>query len=148
MGVVADAALAEGGEVYGVITQALQAKELAHRGLTTLSVVETMHERKAEMSDAADGFVMLPGGFGTFDEFFEAVTWTQLGIHSKPCGVLDVNDYFAPLQALLDNATSQRFIRSEHRELIIRETDAQTLLDRLATWKPPVVDKWVDHTQR
>src|SRR5215471_16866630 len=97
MGVLADAVLERGGEVLGVITEALVVKEVSHRGLTGLQVVGTMHERKAVMADAADAFIMLPGGFGTFDEFFEVVTWTQLGIHAKPCGVLDVAGYFAPL---------------------------------------------------
>jgi uncharacterized protein (TIGR00730 family) len=148
MGVLADACLAGGGEVHGVITRALQAKEIAHRGLTSLQVVETMHERKAVMADKADGFIMLPGGFGTLDEFFEVVTWTQLGIHTKPCGVLDVDGYFGPLRELLDSATQQRFLRPDHRDLVIMESDPATMLDRLSTWEPLVVDKWLDRPQR
>ena len=109
MGVVADAVLESGGEVHGVITEALVAKEVSHRGLTSLRVVETMHERKAVMADAADAFVMLPGGFGTLDEFFEVVTWTQLGIHAKPCGVLDAAGFFGPLRALIDGAVTAGF---------------------------------------
>ena len=148
MGVLADAAQAEGGRVHGVITRALETKEIAHRGLTSLAVVDTMHERKAAMADRADGFVMLPGGFGTFDEFFEAVTWTQLGVHDKPCGVLDVDGYFAPLQALLDRATGQGFVRAEHRHLVMVDADPDALLDRMADWAPVVVDKWIDRADR
>jgi uncharacterized protein (TIGR00730 family) len=148
MGVLADAALASGGEVFGVITRALQAKEVAHDALTRLTVVETMHERKAAMADAADAFVMLPGGYGTFDEFFEAVSWTQLGIHDKPCGVLDVAGYYAPLRALLDEATRQGFVSRVHRELVITESEPRRLLDRLAGWAPVPADKWLDRSQR
>lgn len=148
MGVVADAVLRGGGEVHGVITRALAAKELAHPGLSRLDVVETMHERKAAMADAADGFVMLPGGFGTLDEFFEALTWTQLGIHAKPCGVLDVAQFFDPLRALLQGAVDQQFVRADHRDMVVIETEPVTLLDRLASWTPPSVEKWLDPTQR
>jgi uncharacterized protein (TIGR00730 family) len=147
MGILADAALAHGGEVHGVITRALQAKELAHHGLTRLEVVETMHERKAAMADRADAFVMLPGGFGTMDEFFEVVTWTQLGIHAKPCGILDVNGFFAPLRALLDAATEQRFISPAHRDMLIMESDPGQLIERLGAWTPAVV-KWLDRSER
>lgn len=148
MGVVADAAMAEGGEVHGVITRALRTKEIAHHGLTHLDVVDTMHERKAAMADRADGFVMLPGGLGTFDEFFEAVTWTQLGVHDKPCGILDVDGYFAPLQSLLDNATTHAFIRQEHRGLILLDDDPDLLLARMEVWEPVVIEKWIDRADR
>lgn len=148
MGVVADAALRAGGEVHGVITRALGDKEVAHRGLTHLDVVDTMHERKALMSDNADAFVMLPGGFGTFDEFFEAVTWTQLGVHSKPCGVLNVAGFFDALQAQVDAAVDERFVRPEHRALLIVDTDPAVLLDRLHTWSPVATEKWLDRTKR
>jgi uncharacterized protein (TIGR00730 family) len=148
MGVLADAALAGGGEVFGVITRALQAKEVAHDALTSLTVVDTMHERKAAMADAADAFVMLPGGYGTFDEFFEAVSWTQLGIHDKPCGVLDVAGYYAPLRVLLDEARRQGFVSRVHRELVITESEPRRLLDRLAGWAPVTADKWLDRSQR
>ena len=148
MGVLADAALASGGEVFGVITRALQAKEVAHDALTSLTVVDTMHERKAAMADAADAFIMLPGGYGTFDEFFEAVSWAQLGIHDKPCGVLDVAGYYAPLRALLDEATRQGFVSLVHRELVITESEPRMLLDRLAGWAPVAADKWLDRSQR
>ncbi len=148
MGVLADAVLAEGGAVHGVITQALKDKEVAHLGLTTLQVVTTMHERKATMADEADAFVMLPGGFGTLDEFFEALTWSQLGLHAKACGILNVNDFFDPLLELFALATLQRFLHPEHRDMIVTDTDAESLLDRLASWTPVTVDKWLDHTQR
>lgn len=148
MGVLADAAMNAGGQVRGVITRALEAKEVAHRGLTELLVVESMHERKGAMADASDCFIMLPGGFGTLDEFFEAVTWTQLGVHAKPCGMLDVNHYFDPLRAFLDRAVAQRLVRPEHRALIIDETDPEVLLDTLAAWRPQHLDKWLDRSQR
>lgn len=148
MGVLADAALAEGGEVHGVITRALEDKEIAHRGLTTLKVVETMHERKAAMVDMADAFVMLPGGFETLEEFLEVVTWTQLGIHTKPCGVLNVRGFFDPLVALFATATQQRFVREEHRDMVIVEPDPVTMLDQLGSWAPVTVDKWLDRSQR
>ena len=148
MGVLADAALGKGGEVAGVITRALLDKELAHQALTSLTVVETMHERKAAMADAAGAFVMLPGGYGTFDEFFEVLTWTQLGIHDKPCGVLDVGGYFAPLGALLDGAVRQGFVSQPHRELVISDGDPARLLSRLAAWTPVATGKWLDRSAR
>jgi uncharacterized protein (TIGR00730 family) len=148
MGAVADAVIESGGEAHGVITEALEAKEVAHHGLTTLKVVSTMHERKAAMADAADAFVMLPGGFGTFDEFFEVVTWTQLGIHAKPCGVLDVAGYFSPLRALVDGAVRGGFVHPAHRDMIIIDGDPGTLLDRLAAWTPVPVSKWLKPGER
>ena len=148
MGVLADTVLGNGGEAFGVITRALKEKEVAHSGLTSLTVVETMHERKAAMADAADAFVMLPGGFGTLDEFFEVVTWTQLGIHAKPCGVLDVAGYFAPLATLLDGAARAGFVRPVHRGLVLMESDPGTLLDRLAAWTPVTTDKWLNRSER
>lgn len=148
MGVLADSALGAGGEVHGVITHALEAKEVAHRGLTTLKVVETMHERKAAMADLTDAFIMLPGGFGTLDEFMEAVTWTQLGIHSKPCGILNVNGFFDPLLGLFEMATNERFLRPEHRDLVVMDTDPALLVERLRKWTPVTVDKWLDRSQR
>lgn len=148
MGVLADAARSEGGEVHGVITRALEAKEIAHPGLTSLKVVETMHERKAAMADLADGFVMMPGGFGTLDEFFEVVTWTQLGVHVKPCGIVNVNGFFDPLLAQIAQAAEQRFLRHDHRNLVIVEQDPDRLIDRLGSWVPVVVDKWLDRSER
>ena len=147
MGVVADAALDAGGDVLGVITEALLAKEIAHKGLSELIVVPTMHERKAAMAAAASAFVMLPGGFGTFDEFFEAVTWTQLGVHTKPSGILDVDGYFTPLRAMFDSAVTQRFVRAEHRDQILIDDDVEQLLARLRSWTPVATPKWLDRTQ-
>jgi uncharacterized protein (TIGR00730 family) len=148
MGVLADAVLAGGGEAAGVITRALQAKEVAHPALTRLTVVGTMHERKAAMADAAGAFIMLPGGFGTLDEFFEVVSWTQLGIHDKPCGILDVAGYFAPLRTLLDTATKAGFVRPVHRDLVLTESEPGALLDRLTAWTPVTTDKWLDRSER
>ena len=148
MGVVADAVMQHGAEAHGVITEALQAKEVAHEGLTSLKVVKTMHERKAAIADAADAFVMLPGGFGTFDEFFEVLTWTQLGIHAKPCGVLDVAGFFAPLRALLDGAVTAGFVHPAHRDMVIVDDDPARLLDRLAAWTPVTVSKLLDRAER
>jgi uncharacterized protein (TIGR00730 family) len=148
MGVVADAALENGGEVLGVITEALVAKEVSHRGLARLQVVGTMHERKAAMADAADAFVMLPGGFGTFDEFFEVLTWTQLGIHAKPCGVLDAAGFFGPLRALVDGAVAAGFVHPAHRDMIVVDDDPARLLDRLAAWTPVTASKWLDRADR
>lgn len=148
MGTLADAALDAGGEVVGVITRALQDKEVAHSGLSRLEVVQTMHERKAAMADLADAFVMLPGGFGTWDEFMEAVTWSQLGIHTKPCGVLEVEDFFLPFRAMLEMATDQRFVRPEHRDLVMMDADAEVLLDRLLSWRATYLPKWLDSDDR
>jgi uncharacterized protein (TIGR00730 family) len=148
MGVVADAVTGNGGEAHGVITAALQALEIAHDGLTSLRVVATMHERKQAMADAADAFIMLPGGFGTFDEFFEVVTWTQLGIHAKPCGVLDAAGFFAPLRALIDGAVTAGFVQPAHRDMIVIDDDPAALLDRLAAWTPVAVSKLADRAQR
>lgn len=144
MGVVADAALAHGGEVIGVLPRALEAKELAHRNLTTLYVVESMHERKALMAELSDCFVALPGGIGTLEETFEAWTWTQLGLHEKPCALLDVEGYYASLQQFLDRAVADRFVRAEHRSMLLVESDAERLLDALAGWRAPIVEKWLD----
>ena len=148
MGVVADTVTENGGQAYGVITEALRAKEIAHESLTSLQVVGTMHERKAAMADAADAFIMLPGGFGTFDEFFEVLTWTQLGIHAKPCGILDTAGFFAPLRALLDGAVTAGFVHSAHRDMVIMDDDPGRLLDRLADWTPVTVSKWLDRAER
>ncbi|MEI8052008.1 MAG: TIGR00730 family Rossman fold protein [Actinomycetes bacterium] len=148
MGVVADAALAAGGAVDGVITHALEDKETAHHGLTSLRVVATMHERKAVMADASDAFIMLPGGFGTLDEFFEVVTWTQLGVHAKPCGILDVEGYFSHLERFLDHAAAEGLIRPEHRAMIIVDADPESLLNRLEGWEPTDAHRWLQPSER
>jgi uncharacterized protein (TIGR00730 family) len=145
MGVVADAALAAGGEVIGVIPQALMEKELGHAGVTELIVTGSMHERKARMEQEAEGFIALPGGFGTLDEFCEIVTWAQLGIHAKPCGMLDTQDgFFAKLLAFLDEATDAGFIRDAHREMILHGSDPVDLLDRMTRWTPTYTAKWTE----
>ncbi|MDQ3031989.1 MAG: TIGR00730 family Rossman fold protein [Myxococcota bacterium] len=133
MGIVADAALAAGGEVIGVIPQQLVDREIAHPGLSELVVVTTMHERKAAMSARADAFIAMPGGYGTMDELFEALTWSQLGIHRKVCGLLDVEGYWQPLVRWLDHATREGFVRAPHRDLLICDARPATLLDRLAS---------------
>lgn len=144
MGIVADSVLAAGGEVIGVIPQRLVDAEVAHHGLTRLEVVTSMHERKARMAELADSFIALPGGFGTLDELFEILTWAQLGLHGKPCGLLDVDGYFAPLVAWADRAVNAGFVRSRHRELLMTDDDGDRLLDRLAAHEPIAVSKWVD----
>jgi len=149
MGTLADAALGAGGAVTGVITEALVAAEIAHPGLTRLVTVGSMHERKQVMSDLADAFVMLPGGYGTLDEFFEALTWAQLGIHAKPCAVLDPTGYFTPLLGLLDAAVEERFVSEANRALVITATEVDALLAGLRSWTPPPGGgKWLDRAPR
>jgi uncharacterized protein (TIGR00730 family) len=143
MGIVADAALGAGGRVVGVIPRALWDREIGHRALTELHVVETMHERKAKMAALADAFVALPGGLGTLEEIFEVWTWGQLGIHRKPCGFLDVAGYYAPLLAFLDQAVARGLVRPEHRAMAVVDDDPGRLLQRLADYEPPRVVKWV-----
>jgi uncharacterized protein (TIGR00730 family) len=145
MGVVADAVLAGGGEVIGIIPRGLLRREVAHEGLTELHEVASMHERKALMSDLADGFIALPGGFGTFDELFEIITWAQLGLHNKPVGLLDVADYFAPLRALVVHASAEGFIPPAHLAILMQEHSPAILLDRFAAYTPPGhVSKWTE----
>jgi uncharacterized protein (TIGR00730 family) len=149
MGVIADTVLAGGGEVVGVIPQHLWDKEVGHAGLTELLVVSSMHERKLAMADRADAFVALPGGVGTFEELFEAITWTQLGIHEKPCGLLDVAGYYRLLDAFLDGAVAAGFIRDAHRRHLLTSTeDPAELLDRLAAWEPITGSKWLTPDER
>ena len=147
MGVVADAALAAGGRVTGVIPHGLVSRELAHPGVTTLHVVKSMHERKALMAELSDGFIALPGGFGTLEEFCEAVTWTQLGIHEKPCALLNVEGYYDGLLAFLVHALQQDFLRPTHFEIIVSSSDPQDLVQRVLRWQPPAVIKWIDKSE-
>jgi len=143
MNVMADAGLALGIEIIGVIPEALVAKELAHRGLADLRIVGSMHDRKALMAELSDAFIALPGGFGTLEECCEVLTWAQLGLHRKPCGLLNVAGYFDPLLTFFDHALSERFLRPEHRAMVLVDSDPGQLLDRLATFQPPDLDKWI-----
>lgn len=144
MGVLADRVLANGGRAVGVIPEFLAAKEVAHDGLSELRVVATMHERKALMAELASGFVALPGGIGTLEETFEVLTWAQLGMHSKPVGLLDVAGYYETLVAFVDHAVAERFVKAEHRALLLVEREPGALLDRMRDYTPPVVEKWLD----
>jgi uncharacterized protein (TIGR00730 family) len=148
MSIIADSVLAEGGSVTGVITKALADHEISHKGLTNLEIVGSMHHRKGRMSDLSDGFIMLPGSFGTFEEFFEAVTWTQLGIHQKPCGVLEVDGFFNPLFEIIERAVEDRFMRIEHAQIVRRSSDPAQLIASLQDYRPAVVDKWLDRSDR
>lgn len=147
MGMIADSALAAGGEVIGVLPDFLFNKELAHAGLTELHIVASMHERKAKMAEYSDAFIALPGGLGTFEEIFEMLTWTQLGVHKKPCGLLNVEGYYDPLRAQLDRAVSDGFLRSLHRDIAIVEEDPEALLARLRDYTPLPAPKWLDRTE-
>lgn len=144
MGRLADAALAAGGEVIGVIPSAMVAAEVAHGGLADLRVVGSMHERKALMAELADGFIALPGGLGTLDELFEILTWAQLGLHHKPVGLLDVDGYFAPLRAFLDGAVRARFVTAAHRDMLLVGDQPAALLDAFRAYRPPPPFKWLD----
>jgi hypothetical protein len=148
MGELADACLKHGGRVIGVMPKSLVDREIAHRGLTELRVVDSMHTRKALMADLADAFIAMPGGFGTWDEFCEVVTWSQLGLHRKACAVLNVNGYYDPLLAMADRAVEEGFVRGVHRELVISEAEPAVLLDRLQSYVVPVVDKWINRAAR
>ncbi|GCE14794.1 TIGR00730 family Rossman fold protein [Tengunoibacter tsumagoiensis] len=149
MGVIADTVLAEGGEVIGVMPQALFPQEVAHTGVTTLYEVANMHERKATMADLSNGFVALPGGFGTYDELFEIITWAQIGIHQKPIGLLNVSGYFNPLLALIAHTTQEGFISPHHAQLIQSQASPDDLLNDLASYVPPPEKaKWTDPSIR
>lgn len=143
MGQVADAVLKAGGEAIGVIPKSLAVREVAHASLTEQHVVASMHERKALMAELSDGFVALPGGWGTFEEIFEILTWAQLGFHAKPCGLLNVAGYYDHLHAFLDHAIEEQFVKPEYRPMVIVASDPETLLDRYATYEPPQVRKWI-----
>jgi uncharacterized protein (TIGR00730 family) len=149
MGVLADAVLHAGGEVIGVIPQALVDKELAHAGLTAMHVVASMHERKALMADLSDAFLSLPGAFGTADEFFEILSWAQLGLHAKPIGLLNVEGYFDPLLEWLDQTVREGFLPERHRQLLMVGSDPEEILDRLMAAHPaPVEPKWIEDKDR
>ncbi len=144
MGVMANTVLAGGGQVIGVIPYKLAELELAHECLSELHVVEDMHQRKAKMASLADGVIALPGGLGTMEELFEALTWTQLGFHSKPCGVLNVNDYYNHLLGFMDHMVEQQFVRKVHRDLLSVSEDPEQLVDQMAAMDIPDAGKWLD----
>jgi len=147
MGVVADAVLMNGGRAIGVIPEHLFAKELAHKKLTELRVVASMHERKAMMEELSDAFIALPGGYGTYEEFCEMLTWGQLGLHQKPCGLLNVDGFYDSLIDLFENAVREGFVHPEHRQLVIDDSNPDVLIQRLLEFKPPTITKWIDRDE-
>ena len=144
MGLVADTVLQLGGRAVGVIPEALARKEVVHKGLSELHITQSMHERKTMMAELSDGFIAMPGGIGTFEEIFEIWTWAQLGIHAKPCGLLNVAGYYDALTTFLDHAVTEQFLKPQHRSLLIVEHEPEALLDRFASYQPPSVQKWLD----
>lgn len=144
MGHIADTVLAAGGRAIGVIPDFMVAKEIAHRGLTELKITKSMHERKDTMASLSHGFIAMPGGFGTLEEFFEVVTWAQLGLHAKPCGLLNVNGYYDSLLEFFDTAVERRLLRAETRELALVESKVESLLDRMQAYTAPVNSMWID----
>jgi uncharacterized protein (TIGR00730 family) len=143
MGILADAALAAGGHVTGIIPEHLSRREIAHADLTELVIVRSMHERKALMEQRSDAFIALPGGLGTLEELFEILTWAQLGLHRKPCGLLNVDGYYDPLISLLDRAVAEGFLRDKHRGLLVVDDDPERLLDRFEDFTAPEITKWI-----
>jgi uncharacterized protein (TIGR00730 family) len=149
MGALADAALARDGEVIGVIPEALMRREVGHRGVTKLHIVETMHQRKALMADLSDAFIALPGGYGTLEELCESLTWSQLGIQQKPCGLLNIERYWDGLLAVLDHAVNEKFVRPENSQLVLVASTPEGMLERLREWTPPGhIEKWLDAARR
>ena len=144
MGLIADSVLSLGGRAVGVIPHALAQKEVAHKGLTELHITQSMHERKTLMAELSDGFIAMPGGIGTFEEIFEVWTWAQLGIHAKPCGLLNVGGYYDALTTFLDHATAEQFLKPPHRSLLVIESGADALLDRFASYQAPGIQKWLN----
>lgn len=143
MGVIADTMLAAGRSVFGVIPEALVTRELAHTGLTELHVVKSMHERKARMAELSDGFIALPGGWGTIEELFEVLTWAQLQIHEKPCGILNLEGYFDPLLEFIARTVDEGFVRPAYLQMVAVQSSPHALLDQLEAYRPPVADKWI-----
>lgn len=148
MGVLADAALAAGGEVTGVIPRFLDDREVGHNGVTDLRVVETMHERKMLMAELADAFLVLPGGIGTLEEVVEMLSWSQLGLHRKPIGLLDVDGFWAPLVGLFDHMTTEKFVSVDHRKLLLSSADPIALLDAMEAWEAPHVARWMTEDEQ
>src|SRR5215467_4058159 len=148
MGAIADSVLQAGGKAIGVIPEHLMAHEVGHKQLTKLHIVHSMHERKALMADISDAFIALPGGFGTLEEFFEVLTWSQLGLHRKPCGIVNVLDYFTPLLEMLDHAVEERFLKAQNRALVLARQTPTELLQAFEEWRPVHVEKWLDRETR
>ncbi|GAB1786479.1 MULTISPECIES: LOG family protein [Priestia] len=147
MGAVADAVLEAGGHVIGVMPTFLEEREISHKNLSELIVVESMHERKAKMAELVDGFITLPGGPGTLEEFFEIFTWAQLGLHQKPCGLLNINDYYTPLISLFNHMTEEQFLQEKYRSMALVDTEPQGLLDQFNTYQPPSVKTYITKAQ-
>ncbi|AMM94540.1 MULTISPECIES: TIGR00730 family Rossman fold protein [Peribacillus] len=147
MGAVADSVLEAGGNVIGVMPDFLEKKEIAHKSLTELIVVESMHERKAKMAELADGFMALPGGPGTLEEFFEIFTWAQLGLHQKPCGLLNINHYYDPLVALFNHMSDEKFLHEKFRSMALVDVEPNGLLDQFNTYEPPTVKTFITEKQ-
>jgi uncharacterized protein (TIGR00730 family) len=148
MGLLADTVLRNGGRVIGVIPRALVEKEIAHTGLTDLHVVDSMHARKSKMADLADGFIAMPGGFGTLEEFCEVVTWSQLGLHRKNCGILNVEGYYDGLLSLFDHAVAEGFLKPSNRQLVLSDSDPALLIDSVLSAAPASKPKWITKTER
>lgn len=143
MGLIADAASAAGGEVIGIIPKALREREVDHQGITELHVVDTMHQRKALMAKLSDGFVALPGGIGTFEELFEVWTWAQLGYHTKPCGLLDVNGFYSRMSGFIDHVVEEGFLQPRHRAMLLVEREPDAMLDRILAYLAPDTERWI-----
>jgi len=148
MGAIADSVLEAGGEAIGVIPEDLMAREIGHKWLSKLHIVHSMHERKALMADLSDAFIALPGGFGTLEEFCEVLTWSQLGLHAKPCGIVNVLGYYTPLLAMLDHAVQERFLKPQNRALVLARDTPLALLKAFEDWRPVHVEKWLDQDTR
>lgn len=147
MGTIADACLEAGGYVIGVIPQALVDREVAHRGLSDLRIVASMHERKAMMAELADAFIAMPGGFGTFEEWFEVITWAQLGLQLKPCGLLNTEHYYDPMLSLINHAVDEGFIHQDHCQLILNDRDPHQLLEKLLTWRHAPIERLISRAE-
>ena len=148
MGAIADSVVEAGGEAIGVIPEHLMTREIGHNRLTQLHIVHSMHERKALMADLSDAFIALPGGFGTLEEFCEVLTWSQLGLHAKPCGIVNVLGYYTSLLAMLDHAVQERFLKPQNRALVLARDTPSELLQALEEWRPVHVEKWLDRDTR
>ncbi|MGG0384206.1 TIGR00730 family Rossman fold protein [Priestia endophytica] len=147
MGAIADSVLESGGHVIGVMPAFLEEREIAHKNVSELIMVESMHERKAKMAELADGFIALPGGPGTLEEFFEIFTWAQLGLHQKPCGLLNINEYYTPLVSLFNHMTEEQFLQEKYRAMALVDTEPQGLLDQFNTYQPPSVKTYITEAQ-